>query len=233
MFAARVLVIEDDTSIRSVVRAAVEADGGVVFEAATGAAGQALARAERPDVIVLDLGLPDTDGLALCRVLRSAGPVPILVLSARHTTRDKTELLDAGADDYLTKPFSTLELRARLRAQVRRARMRPAPHDDTPLTSDGLRVDFARRTVSRDSVPVHLTPTEWELLRALAQDVGRTVTHAQLFARVWGREYGDAPQYVRVYVANLRRKIETDPLRPRLIVTEPGVGYRFELPGAP
>lgn len=225
-----VLVVDDETAIRSIVRAAVESDGGTVFEAASGARGLELARAERPSLVVLDLGLPDTDGLAVCRALREWSSAPILVLSARHSEEEKARLLDAGADDYLTKPFSTLELQARVRAQLRRARMGPVPGGDTPITAHGLTVDLAHRRVLRDGAPVHLTPTEWELLRALVAQAGRTVTHQQLFDAVWGRSHGDAQQYLRVYVAHLRRKIEADPLRPTLLVTEAGVGYRFALP---
>jgi two-component system KDP operon response regulator KdpE len=233
MFAARVLIIEDDTSIRSAVRVAVEADGGVAFEAATGSAGLALCLSERPDLVVLDLGLPDMDGRQVCRAVREYGTMPILVLSARQTADDKADLLDSGADDYLTKPFDTLELRARMRAQLRRSRMAAGVPGEGPLVHGGLSVDLRQRVVTRDGLPIHLTPTEWELLRALAIDAGRTVTHDQLFSRVWGRKYGDAQQYLRVYVAHLRRKVERDPLRPSVIVTEPGVGYRFALPALP
>jgi two-component system KDP operon response regulator KdpE len=233
MFAARIVIIEDDSAIRSAVRAAVEAEGGVAFEAASGSAGLALCLSERPDLVVLDLGLPDMTGRQVCRAVRETGAMPILVLSARQTVDDKAELLDSGADDYLTKPFSTVELRARMRAQLRRARMgRIDPHDGR-LVHGELSVDLRARRVLRHDVAVHLTPTEWELLRALALDAGRTVTHDQLFARVWGRRYGDAQQYLRVYIAHLRRKIEVDPLRPVIIVTEAGVGYRFALPAAP
>ena len=225
-----VLVVEDETSIRSIVRAAVESDGGRVFEAATAASALELARRERPDLVVLDLGLPDRDGLEVCREIRRWSAMPILVLSARHSDQEKAALLDAGADDYLTKPFSTLELQARVRAQLRRARMGPVPGGDAPLAAGRLAIDLARRSVTRDGATVHLTPTEWELLRALVAHAGRTMTHRQLFDAVWGRHHGDAQQYLRVYVANLRRKLEADPLRPTLIHTEPGVGYRFELP---
>lgn len=230
MPAPRVLVIDDETPIRSVVRAAVEADGGTVFEAATGESGLALVRLERPHVVVLDLGLPDVDGLSLCQRIRSASPAAILVLSARHTDQEKALLLDAGADDYLTKPFSTLELRARVRAQWRRVRMLPADGNTGAASPPGFRINRDRREVERDGHTVHLTPTEWALLEAFMQHPGRTLTHAQLFEAVWGRRFGDAQQYLRVYVANLRRKVERDPLRPTLIRTEPGVGYRFEWP---
>jgi two-component system KDP operon response regulator KdpE len=227
-----VLVIDDETRIRSIVRAAVESDGGRVFEAATGARGLELARDERPELVVLDLGLPDMDGLDVCRRLREWSSAPILVLSARHSDEEKARLLDAGADDYLTKPFSTLELQARVRAQLRRARMGPLPGGDAPVVTPHLTIDLARRTVTRDGEPVHLTPTEWDLLRALLAHAGRPMTHHQLFDAVWGRHHGDAQQYLRVYIAHLRRKLEADPLRPALIHTEPGVGYRLVLPGA-
>lgn len=225
-----VLVIDDEPHIRSVIRTAVEADGASLIEAGTGEAGLQLARHRRPDVIVLDLGLPDVDGLDLCRTIRGWSAVPILVLSARHGENEKATLLDAGADDYLTKPFSTVELRARIRAQLRRARMEPIPGGDGQVAIDGLTIDLTRRTVARKGELVHLTPTEWDLLRTLLEHAGRTMTHRQLFDAVWGRHHGDAQQYLRVYVANLRRKLESDPLRPAMILTEPGVGYRLELP---
>jgi two-component system, OmpR family, KDP operon response regulator KdpE len=224
-----ILVIDDEPQIRRAVRHALELDGGRVVEAATGREGVDLAAAERPDLIVLDLGLPDLAGAQVCREIRKWSTAPIVVLSAWHSDNEKVLLLDAGADDYVTKPFSTAELRARVRAQLRRVRTR-ARDEDRPLEVDGLTIDAARRLVSREGAPVHLTPTEWDLLRALVRDRGRTLTHHQLFRAVWNRSEGDPQQYLRVHVANLRRKIERDSLRPRLIVTEPGVGYRFEGP---
>jgi len=229
---ARILVIDDETSIRSIVRAAIESSEGVALEAATAAHGLELARTERPALVVLDLGLPDADGISVCRELRRWSAVPILVLSARHSDAEKVALLDAGADDYLTKPFSSVELQARLRAHIRRATMSPVPGGDAPIVAGSLRVDLAARSVSRDGTAIHLTPTEWGLLHALVSRAGRTITHRQLFDAVWGRSHGDAQQYLRVYVAHLRRKLETDPLRPTMILTEPGVGYRFEPPVA-
>jgi two-component system KDP operon response regulator KdpE len=222
-----VLIIEDEANIRRVVGDALRSDVTLI-EAASGHEGLDLAGAERPDLIVLDLGLPDIDGIELCRELRKWTTVPIVVLSARHSEDEKTALLDAGADDYVTKPFSPTELNARVRAQLRRARMAPVPGGDEPLMVGDLVIDVARRTVTRGDATVHLTPTEWGLLSALVTQAGKTVTHQQLFRAVWGSAHGDAQQYLRVYVAHLRRKIEPDPYAPRRIVTEPGVGYRFE-----
>ena len=225
---ASVLIIDDEPQIRRVVRAALEDEVVSVFEARTGEGGLALAAAEQPDLIILDLGLPDADGDAICRALRAQSHVPIVVLSARHAEAEKVALLDAGADDYVTKPFSSDELRARVHAQLRRASgaLRPVP--EAPLVVGQVTIDFATPAVTRNGVSVHLTRTEWELLRALADHEGRTVTHAQLFRAVWGNVSGDAQQYLRVYVRSLRRKLEADSVRPALIVTEPGVGYRFD-----
>ena len=227
----RVLVIDDEPGIRRVVKDALRSDVSVVLEARSGAEGLATAAAERPDLIVLDLGLPDMDGIEVCRQLRAWTTAPILVLSARDSENEKTALLDAGADDYVTKPFGPSELRARVRAQLRRAGMAKFPGGDEPLHLGGLVIDVARRTVTRNESTVHLTPTEWGLLVALVKSAGKTITHQQLFRAVWGAAHGDAQQYLRVYVAHLRRKIEPDPYEPRYIVTEPGVGYRFEAEG--
>lgn len=227
MAPSTILVIEDDTPIRSVIRAAAESEGHIVYEAATAAHGLALARQERPALIVLDLGLPDADGLAVCQSIRAWSSTPIVVLSARHTDQEMARLLDAGADDFLAKPFSTLELQARIRAHLRRARMPSLARDDAPLLVGRLTIDRATRTLMKDGVVVHLTPTEWALLLAFVTHAGRTMTHQQLFDAVWGRSHGDAQQYLRVYVAHLRRKIEDDSLRPTLIITESAVGYRF------
>jgi two-component system KDP operon response regulator KdpE len=225
--ACTVLVIDDEPQIRRVVRNALAADDVRVLEAAGGRDGIDVAAAERPDLIVLDLGLPDVAGASVCRELRKWTGAPIVVLSARHSEGEKVALLDAGADDYVTKPFSTAELQARVRAQLRRARAAALPGDGGPVTTDGLTIDAARRVVSRDGAEIHLTPTEWDLLRAFVGQTGRTLTHDQIFRAVWGRSPGDPQAYLRVHVANLRRKIERDPVRPVLIVTEPGVGYRF------
>jgi two-component system, OmpR family, KDP operon response regulator KdpE len=224
-----ILVIDDELQIRRVVRNALEGNAVRVIEAATGREGIDRAAAERPDLVVLDLGLPDVAGASVCAELRKWSSAPIVVLSARHSEHEKVALLDAGADDYVTKPFSTAELRARVRAQLRRARAAPRAGGDGPLEVEGLRIDLARRVLTGPAGEIHLTPTEWDLLRAFVGQAGRTLTHDQIFRAVWGRAGGGDPQaYLRVHVANLRRKIERDPVRPTLIVTEPGVGYRFQ-----
>ena len=226
-----ILVIDDEPQIRRVVRHALEEGSARVLEAATGRDGMDLAAAERPDLIVLDLGLPDMAGADVCRDVRGWSTAPIVVLSARHSDEEKAALLDLGADDYVTKPFSTRELQARVRAQLRRARLGQSPEGAARIAADGIVIDLVKRSVSRGADIVHLTPIEWELLRVLVTNAGRTMTHRQLFSQVWARAHGDAQQYLRVHVANLRRKLERDPVRPRLIITEPGVGYRFEAAG--
>jgi two-component system KDP operon response regulator KdpE len=222
-----ILLIEDEPTIRDVVREAVAERGDQWLTAVTGADGLALALATPPDLVLLDLGLPDLDGLEVCRRLRQHLAAPIVVLSARHSEDEKVALLDAGADDYVTKPFGPVELRARVQAHVRRARR---GRGDDPLIRVGdLRIDLERRVVMRLDEQVHLTPTEWSLLAALAANAGRTLTHQQLFRAVWGDgTFGQAQQYLRVYITHLRKKIEAVSYAPRLIITEPGVGYRFE-----
>ncbi len=223
------LVIDDEPQIRRVVRNAFQ-DGTRVLEAATVAAGIDLAAAERPDLIILDLGLPDRDGGDACREIRRWSTAPIMVLSARHADEEKVRLLDAGADDYVTKPFSTSELQARVRALLRRAQATESAGTSTIVVGD-LELDLTARAFRRRGVSVHLTPIEWELLRVLMTNAGRTLTHKFLFHEVWsGRQFGDAQQYLRVHVANLRRKIEDDVIHPEYIHTEPGVGYRFASP---
>jgi two-component system KDP operon response regulator KdpE len=226
-----VLIVDDEPKIRALLRDALVADGVTVIEAATGAEGIGAALESRPQLIVLDLGLPDMDGVALCIAVREWSTAPIVVLSARHSEEEKTRLLDAGADDYVTKPFGVPELRARIRAQLRRARMRPVPGGDAPVRAAELEIDLAKRVVRRAGTPVHLTPTEWELLHELVMNDGRTLTHRHLFHKVWGQSYGDPQGYLRVYVAHLRRKLESDPYHPRLLLTDAGVGYRFDSEG--
>ncbi len=220
------VIIEDDAPIRRVLRHALETDFSRVLEAASAAEGLDLIAAERPALIVLDLGLPDAEGVDVCRDLRPWCTSPILVLSARHSEAEKVALLDAGADDYMTKPFSTAELQARIRALLRRAGVGAA--ESHRVEFGPYVMDLAARTLKSGDIMIHLTPIEWELLRTLVVNAGRTMTHGQLFNAVWaGRRYGDAQQYLRTHIANLRRKIETNVLDPRFVITEPGVGYRF------
>jgi len=225
-----VLIVDDEAKIRSALRQALEREVGTILEASNGRDAIAMAEQKRPAVVIVDLGLPDMEGIDLCRIIREWSSVPILVLSARTDEHEKASLLEAGADDYITKPFSTVELRARVHAAVRRSQMTPVPGSEAPLVVGDLVIDTARRIVTSAGSDVHLTPTEWGLLRVLIANAGRPVTHARLFDAVWGQAAGDAQLYLRVYVAHLRRKLEVDSYRPRLILTEPGVGYRFVLP---
>ena len=222
------LVIEDEQQIRRAVRNALHDITDRVVEVATGREGIDQAAAAMPDLIVLDLGLPDMPGAEVCREVRRWGTMPIVVLSARHAEDEKVNLLNLGADDYVTKPFSTLEFSARVRAQLRRFQSLSAPSHAASISVDGLTIDLVRRRVSRGNGAIHLTPIEWDILRTLATASGRTLTHQQIFDAVWGRAFGNPQQYLRVHITNLRRKIEKDPSRPQLIITEPGVGYRFE-----
>ena len=226
MTARAALVIDDESQIRRVLAHALADDFRQVLEAADGATALDLVRLNQPALIVLDLGLPDTPGDVLCREIRKLSTVPILVLSARHADHEKALLLDAGADDYVTKPFSTLELKARVRALMRRASV---PEETGPrIRNRELTMDLDARTLTKGDSAVHLTPIEWELVHVLMSHSGKTMTHRQLFSAVWpGRQYGDAQQYLRVHIANVRRKIEANPLEPYYIITEPGVGYRF------
>lgn len=221
-----VLVIDDEAQIRRAVRNAMKDLDERVLEAATGEEGIDLAAAEQPSLIILDLGLPGRNGIEVCRDLRAFTSVPIVVLSARHTESDKVALLDAGADDYVTKPFSTAELQARVRAHLRRRSNEAS--DAKQVVAGNLVIDLVRRTVARGGAQIHLTPTEWDLLRVFAANAGKTLTHQQLYSKVWSRGHGDVQQYLRVYVGQLRRKIEDDPINPRFIKTEPSVGYRFD-----
>lgn len=222
-----ILIIEDEPQIRRVVRNAVAEAELRVLEAGTGREGIDLAAAERPWLVVLDLGLPDMAGVSVCRELRKWAIMPIIVLSARHSESEKVTLLEAGADDYVTKPFSPAELRARVHAQLRRARLSETASGEGVIRVESLEIDPGARRLIRDGAEVHLTATEWDLLRLLLRNAGRTLTHQQIFRAVWPGSPGDPQQYLRVYVARLRRKLEPDPIRPKLIMTETGVGYRF------
>lgn len=221
------LIVEDEEQIRRVLRRALADDFSNVLEAATAEEGLDIAAAGQPRLIILDLGLPDSEGKQVCLELRKWSTAAILVVSARHSDAEKIALLDAGADDYITKPFNTLELKARVRALIRRTVARDSERGSI-VTCGELTMDLSSRTLTLGGGAVHLTPTEWDLLRELMTHAGKTMTHRQLFAAVWpGKSAGDAQQYLRVHVANVRRKIERNPIEPSFIFTEPGVGYRF------
>ncbi|MFD3774676.1 response regulator [Streptomyces sp. NPDC058612] len=226
----RVLVVEDDPQLVRALRINLQARKFEVEEACDGGAALRLAAARKPDVIVLDLGLPDMDGIEVIKGVRGWSRVPILVLSARHTSEDKIRALDAGADDYVTKPFSMDELLARLRAATRRQEA-PAASQATEVsvvTTDEFTIDLAAKKVRRGERTVRLTPTEWHLLEILITHPGRLITQSRLLLEVWGPTYGENTNYLRVYMAQLRRKLEADPSHPRYLITEPGMGYRFE-----
>ncbi|GAA1545793.1 response regulator [Actinomadura kijaniata] len=221
----RVLVVEDEPQIVRALRINLGARGYEVDAAPDGRAALDLAARRHPDVILLDLGLPDMDGTEVIRGLRGWLTVPIIVLSARHASAEKVRALDEGADDYVTKPFGMDELLARLRAAVRRA----APAEEAAVVStEAFTVDLAAKKVRRDGADVRLTPTEWHILEVLVREAGRLVGQKQLLREVWGPAYEKETNYLRVYLAQLRRKLEPDPARPRHLITEPGMGYRFE-----
>lgn len=218
------LIVDDEVQIRRLLRIALESEGYTVYEAAAGQEGLSAAVFRRPDVIILDLGLPDLDGSVVLKRLREWSRVPVLVLSVRQDVDQKVAALDLGADDYLTKPFHAAELTARLRAIRRHSPQEPAV---AVYEAGSLRVDFLTRQVFVGGREVHLTATEYALLRVLAQQAGRVVTHRQLLREVWGPKSEEQSQYLRVYMNHLRRKIEADPAQPRLIKTETGIGYRL------
>lgn len=222
--AIRILVVDDEPAIRRFLHTILAAHGHTVLEAADGAQAVAAVTAQRPDLIILDLGLPDLSGFEVTRILREWTQIPIIVLSVRAGEEDKIAALDAGADDYLTKPFGAGELVARIRAALRRS----SPGSAEPVFDAGdLKVDFTRRQVTAGGQEVQLTPTEYDLLRILVNHAGQVLTHRQLLREVWGVGYDQELHMLRVNVSNLRRKIEPNPARPRHIITEPGVGYRL------
>jgi two-component system KDP operon response regulator KdpE len=222
----RVLVVDDEPQIRRALATNLRAREYEVDLAATGEEALKLAAEHHPDVVILDIGLPGIDGIEVVRGLRGWSAVPIIMLSVREDELDKVDALDAGADDYLTKPFGMNELLARLRAAVRRA----APVEEMPtIETDDFVIDLAAKKVTREGAEVHLTPTEWGLVEQLVRNRGKLVTQRQLLQEVWGPQYATEANYLRVYLAGLRRKLEPNPSQPRYFITEPGMGYRFEL----
>ena len=220
----RVLVVDDENSIRRYLRAALSAQGFTVYEAANGEEAVHAVLNNRPDIIILDLGLPDFDGIEITRRLREWSKTPIIILSVREAENDKIAALDAGADDYLTKPFGTGELMARMRVAMRRLANKS---DEPVLQVDDLKMDLSRRLVTVSEKEISLTPTEYDILRLLMQNAGKVLTHHHLLRQVWGTAYESEMHLLRVNISNLRRKIEADPARPHYLVTESGVGYRL------
>ena len=222
----RVLVVDDENSIRRYLRAALSAQGFTVYEAANGEEAVNAVLNNRPDIIILDLGLPDFDGIEVTRRLREWSKTPIIILSVREAENDKIAALDGGADDYLTKPFGTGELMARMRVAMRRLANKS---DEPVLQVDDLKMDLSRRLVLVNEKEISLTPTEYDILRLLMQNAGKVLTHHHLLRQVWGTAYESEMHLLRVNISNLRRKIETDPARPHYLVTESGVGYRLRV----
>ncbi len=229
MSSAKILVVDDAPQLRRVMRATLTAEGYTIFEAREGAEALEVFRAKRPDIILLDVNMPGMNGLEACREIRRTSDVPIIMLTVRNAERDKVLALDAGADDYVVKPFGMQELLARIRAALRRT----LPQDKVPaILSKELSVDFEARRVRVQGREVHLTPKEFELLRQLVANQGKPLTHRRLLQSVWGLDYGNEPEYLRVTINQLRKKIERDPAHPKFILTEPWIGYRFEPPSA-
>jgi len=222
-----ILLIEDEATLRRFLVPTLSNQGYQVVQASTATEGLSMARSYNPDLVLLDLGLPDLDGLKVLESLRSWSRRPVIILSARNQERVKVQALDLGADDYLTKPFGASELLARIRVALRHSAQGLSP--ESVFDQGGLRVDFERREVSVDDRAVHLTTLEYRLLEALVQRAGKVATHAQLLADVWGPGAEGQTHYLRIYMAQLRKKLEADPTRPRFFLTEPGVGYRLEV----
>jgi two-component system, OmpR family, KDP operon response regulator KdpE len=227
---AKILIVDDAQQVRRVLRTALSAEGYTIFEAGTGEEALESVRQSTPDAILLDVNMPGIGGLETCREIRRTMDIPILMLTVRNAERDKVMALDAGADDYVVKPFSMAEVLARIRAALRR---RLPQEKVTSFSTKDFAVDFETRQVTVQGRDVHLTPKEFELLRHLVSNAGKPITHRRLLQAVWGPDYGDEPEYLRVMINQLRKKIESDPGRPKLILTEPWVGYRFQAPREP
>lgn len=222
----KILIADDDPQIVRALRITLRASGYDVIAAADGATAIQAAIEQKPDLFMIDLGMPQLDGIEVITAVRGWSSAPILVVSGRAGSGDKVEALDAGADDYVTKPFAIDELLARIRALSRR--VAPAADESAVVTFGDVRVDLAARSVSRDGVPVHLTPTEWQLLEILVRNAGRLVTRQTILTQVWGSEHVTDTGYLRLYMSQLRKKLENDPAAPRHLLTEQGMGYRFE-----
>ena len=226
MNTATILIVDDETQIRRVLRTTLSSQGYSVIEAKSGEEALEKLRTARPELILLDVNMPGRSGLDVCREIRQAADVPIIMLTVRNTEKDKVQALDAGADDYVVKPFGVEELMARIRAALRRA----APGEALPaFASDELTIDFSKRAVAVKGTPVRLTPKEFELLRQLVANHGTSLSHRRLLQAVWGPDYGEETEYLRVFINQLRKKIEPDPHHPRYIHTDPWIGYRFEV----
>jgi two-component system KDP operon response regulator KdpE len=223
-----ILLIEDEPQMRRFLRITLQTQGYRLVEAETGSDGLLQAAARNPDVVLLDLGLPDLDGLAVTERLREWTQTPIIVISAREQEQDKVKALDAGADDYLTKPFSAGELMARIRVALRHAVRQRSGQSEPVFTVQNLRVDLGQRQVFLGDQEVHLTPIEYKLLTVMIRHAGKVITHRQLLLEVWGPAHVEEVQYLRVYMTQLRHKLETDPARPKFFLNEPGVGYRLQ-----
>jgi two-component system KDP operon response regulator KdpE len=223
-----ILLIEDEPQMRRFLRITLQTQGYRLIESATARDGLLQATTRNPDVVLLDLGLPDLDGLEVTKRLREWNQTPIIVISAREQEQDKVKALDAGADDYLTKPFSASELLARIRVALRHAARQNTDKNEPVFTLRNLRVDLAQRQVFVSDKEVHLTPIEYKLLMVLVRHAGKVITHTQLLKEVWGPAHINEVQYLRVYMTQLRHKLETDPARPRFLMNEPGIGYRLK-----
>ena len=229
MNAATILIVDDEPQIRRVMLTTLTSHGYTVVEAASGEEALEKLRSERPDLIILDVNMPGISGIETCAEIRTSSDVPIIMLTIRNSERDKVQALDAGADDFVVKPFGVQELMARIRAALRRS----APGDAAPpFLTDDLQIDFEKRVVMVKNNPVRLTPKEFELLRHLVANQGKTLGHRRLLQAVWGPDYGEETEYLRVFINQLRKKIEPDPRKPRYIHTEPWVGYKFNPPQA-
>lgn len=224
-----IIIVEDELAIRQFLRTALRLQGYTVFEAETGQRGLVEANIRKPDLLILDLGLPDMDGIEVIKAIRAWSTLPIIVLSARSQEQQKVDALDLGADDYLTKPFGVEELIARIRVALRHANRKEQSLDNDVLVTGGLKVDLSKRLVSVDGREIALTPIQYRLLAVLAKNAGKVMTHRQIMKEVWGPSYVDNVHYVRMYMSQLRHKLETDPAKPQYLVTESGLGYRLRI----